>query len=319
MAEVTLNFSQFLAPIGSAYFSRSASWKKNGITIAGGNGRGSLVNQLNLPHEIFIDDDGETLYIADYDNNRIVEYRIGASSGRVLAGGNEKESGANLLNHPVSVVVDKGRDCFYIADVDNNRVVRWPLRRGISGNTIIEGGTPIYLALDEQGFLYVSYVERNEVRRWRVGETEGTVVAGGNGAGNQLNQLNVPRKVFVDRNRSVYVAEWNNHRVVKWMEGAKEGIIVAGGHGNGSSLSQLSHPDGIVVDQWETVYVADRKNHRIMRWPKGAKEGQVILGGLGAGSRPDQLSNPIGLFFDRFGNLFVSDGGNDRIQKFEIY
>ena len=35
--------------------------------------------------------------------------------------------------------------------------------------------------------------EKDEVRRYRRGESQGTVVAGGNGNGNRLNQLSNPR------------------------------------------------------------------------------------------------------------------------------
>ena len=73
--------------------------------------------------------------------------------------------------------------------------------------------------------------EKHEVRRYRRGESQGTVVAGGNGNGNRLNQLSYPQYVFVDRDHSVYVSDYGNNRVMKWMEGAKEGIVVAGGQG----------------------------------------------------------------------------------------
>ncbi|CAF4472792.1 unnamed protein product, partial [Adineta steineri] len=45
--------------------------------------------------------------------------------------------------------------------------------------------------MDKHGFLYVSDQEKNEVRRWKMGEynNEGIVVAGGNEKGTQLNQL----------------------------------------------------------------------------------------------------------------------------------
>ena len=67
---------------------------------------------------------------------------------------------------------------------------------------------------------------KNEVRRWRLGETQGKVVAGGNDRGNRLNQLDYPTFVFVDQDYSVYVSDYNNHRVMKWMEDAKEEIVV---------------------------------------------------------------------------------------------
>ncbi len=42
------------------------------------------------------------------------------------------------------------------------------------------------------GYLYVSNCEKHGVRRWKMGETERTIVAGGNGQGNRLDQLDTP-------------------------------------------------------------------------------------------------------------------------------
>ncbi|CAF4223766.1 unnamed protein product, partial [Rotaria magnacalcarata] len=138
-----------------------------------------------------------------------------------------------------------------------------------------------------------------EVRQYKKGESQGTVVAGGNGRGNRFDQLYGPRYVFVDRDHSVYVSERGNDRVMKWMKGKKEGIIVAGGQGKGNGLTQLSYPKGVVVDQLGTVYVADDENDRIMRWPKGATQGSVIVGGNGGGGQSNQLNGPEGSSFDR--------------------
>ncbi|CAF2139367.1 unnamed protein product, partial [Rotaria magnacalcarata] len=85
------------------------------------------------------------------------------------------------------------------------------------------------LAMDEQRYLYVSDVVKHEVRRYQLGEENGTLVAGGNGEGDELNQLNWPTYLFVDRDHSVYVSDYSNNRVMKWVDGAKEGIVVAGG------------------------------------------------------------------------------------------
>ncbi|CAF4803319.1 unnamed protein product, partial [Rotaria sp. Silwood2] len=103
--------------------------------------------------------------------------------------------------------------------------------------------------MDENGSLYVTDLGKHEVRRYRSGESQGTVVAGDNGRGNRLDQLSRPHYVFVDRDHSVYVSDLDNHRVMKWVEGAKQGIVVAGGQGEGNGLTQLSYPRGVVVDQ----------------------------------------------------------------------
>jgi sugar lactone lactonase YvrE len=266
---------------------------------------------------LYIDDD-QTIYIADQSNHRIIEWKWNATSGQVVAGGNEKGNEAHQLSNPCDVIVDKERDNLIICDSGNRRVVRWPRRNGTSGETIISNINCIGLTMDENGSLYVIDERKHEVRRYRRGESQGTVVAGGNGDGNRLDQLSDPRYVFVDRDHSVYVSECGNNRVMKWMEGAKEGIVVAGGQGKGNSLRQLSSPEGVVVDQLDTVYVADGGNARIMRWMKGATQGNIIVGGNCQGEQSNQLNWPIGLSFDRHGNLYVVDHGNHRVQKFNI-
>ena len=50
---------------------------------------------------------------------------------------------------------------------------------------------------------------------------EGTVVAGGNGAGDDISQLHHPISVTVDRMGTVYVVEYDNNRVTRWFKGAK--------------------------------------------------------------------------------------------------
>ncbi|CAF4478220.1 unnamed protein product, partial [Rotaria sp. Silwood2] len=245
-------------------------------------------------------------------------WKEGAKSGQVVAGGNGKGSEAHQFYSPREVIVDKETDSLIICDTVNKRVVRWPRRNGISGETIISNGFCEGLTMDENGSLYVVDSIKGEVRRYRRGESDGTVVAGGNGRGYRLDQLDTPSYIYVDRDQSVYVSDTGNNRVMKWIKGTKEGIVVAGGQGQGNALTQLWSPEGIVVDQLGTVYVAERGNHRIMRWPKGAKQGNVIIGGNNFGPQPNQLNWPIGLSFDRYGNLYVVDWINFRIQKFNI-
>ena len=205
-------------------------------------------------------------------NHRIMEWKWNATSGQVIAGGNQQGSGNHQLSYPQDVIIDKERDSLIICDNGNRRVIRWPRRNGINGETIISNISCWGLTMDENGSLYVTDWEKDEVRRYLRGESQGTVVAGGNGRGNRLDQLSSPSYVFVDRDHSVYVSDGGNDRVMKWMEGAKEGIVVAGGQGEGNNLTQLSYPYGVVVDQLGTVYVADGGNTRIMRWMKGVKE-----------------------------------------------
>ncbi|CAF1503432.1 unnamed protein product [Rotaria sp. Silwood1] len=295
----------------------NATWSQNGITVAGGNGRGSGTNQFLVPWGFYVDDN-LTIYVADTENARIVEWTFGATNGKVVAGGNGAGIGLHQLQYSQDVIIDKERDSLIISDRGNRRVVGWSRRNRTRGETIISNIACVGLTMDDNGYLYVVDIEKHEVRRYKIGDTKGTVVAGGNGKGNRLDQLSCPRCVFVDREHSVYVSDWFNHRVMKWEEGATQGTIVVGGQGEGNSLTQLNDPYGVVVDQLGTVYVADSVNHRIMRWPKGATQGSVIIGGNGEGSQSNQLAYPTGLSFDRHGNLYVVDFENHRVQKFNI-
>ncbi|CAF4641229.1 unnamed protein product, partial [Rotaria sp. Silwood2] len=285
------------------------------VPVAGGHGKGDATNQLNWPHGLFVDDD-QTIVITDRWNHRIIQWKMGNTNGQVVAGGKGR---GDRLDQPTDVLIDKETDSLIICDQDNRRVVRWPRRSGTTqGEILIDNIDPWGLAMDDQKYLYISDYKKHEVRRYQIGDTNGTLVAGGNGKGADRNQLNRPSYIFVDQEQTVYVSNNGNHRVMKWNKGATEGIVVAGGQGQGNALTQLSHPAGLFVDTLGTIYVADSGNHRVMRWPKEEKQGTVIVGGNGWGEGANQLKCPRGLSFDRQGNLYVADRDNDRVQRFSI-
>ncbi|CAF1280548.1 unnamed protein product, partial [Rotaria magnacalcarata] len=297
----------------------NAKWSQNGVTVAGGHGWGNATNQLSWPQGLVVDDD-QTVVIADYWSDRIIQWKNGdTTNGQVVAGGNGVGNGLNQLYQPTNVLVDKETDSLIICDRDNQRVVRWSRRSGTTqGEILIDDIDCWGLAMDEQRNLYVSDTGKDEVRRYQFGEKNGTLVAGGNEKGDELNQLNFPTYLFVDRQQNVYVPDRDNHRVMKWNKGAKEGIVVAGEQGQGNALTQLYFPSGIFVDTLGTLYVVDSWNDRVMRWTQGAKQGTVIVGGNGYGAGPNQFNYPCGLSFDRHGNLYVVDNNNHRVQRFSI-
>ncbi|CAF2047107.1 unnamed protein product, partial [Rotaria magnacalcarata] len=227
----------------------NAKWTQNGVTVAGGNGKGDATNQLKHPYGLFVDDD-QIVVIADWGNHRIMQWKNGVTTnGQVVAGGNGQGNGLHQLFRPTDVLIDKETDSLIICDWGNARVVRWSRRSGTTqGEILIDNIYCCGLAMDEQRNLYVSDVGKDEVRRYQLGENIGTLVAGGNGKGDGLNQLNWPGYLFVDRDHSVYVSDYYNNRVMKWNKGAKEGIVIAGGQGQGNALTQLNYPQGIFVD-----------------------------------------------------------------------
>ncbi|CAF4238885.1 unnamed protein product, partial [Adineta steineri] len=246
------------------------------------------------------------------------EWECNAKEEQIIVGANKQGNRINQLDQPKDVVVDQQNHSIIIADQNNRRVIRWMNQ---NQQIIIKNIDCSRLAMDMHGYLYVSDYKKNEVRRWKMGKynNEGIIVAGGNGKGDQFNQLNSPSFIFVDQEQSVYVSDWNNDRVIKWRKDAKAGTVVAGGNGQGRDLNQLSKPEGVIVDDLGQIYVADCWNDRVMRWCEGNEEGVVVVGGNGGGSQLNQLNCPMGLAFDDETNLYVADSRNHRIQKFEVF
>ena len=83
-------------------------WMQNGITVAGGNGCGNALNQLSSPLSIFVDD-RSAIYIVDWWNNRIMQWKFHATSGTIIAGGLKSGNQADQLTRPTCIVLDKKR------------------------------------------------------------------------------------------------------------------------------------------------------------------------------------------------------------------
>ncbi|CAF4182317.1 unnamed protein product [Adineta steineri] len=295
----------------------NSKWKQHGITVAGGNGDGDQLNQLANPSGTYIDDN-KSILIADVHNHRIVEWKYNAKQGQIIAGGNGQGNKLDQLDTPIDVIVDKAKNAIIICDHANARVVRWFRESQTNPQILISRLYCSGVAIDKDGSIYVSDIANNEVKRWKEGDIDGTLFAGGNDDGNRLDQLYGPGSLFVDEDYSVYVSDQGNHRVMKWRKDAKEGIIVAGGNGPGNALDQLSYPAGVIVDSLGQIIVADYGNDRVMKWREGDIYGSVVVGENGRGEEPNQLNVPISVSFDVEGNLYVADTFNHRIQKYEL-
>ncbi|CAF4117675.1 unnamed protein product, partial [Adineta steineri] len=215
------------------------------ISVTIGNEKRHQLNQLSYPWGIFIDNDDKSIYIADSWNHRIVKWKSDSNKGKIIAGENGRGNQNNQLSWPRDIIFDKENNSFIVSDETNILVIRYTdtNQQIIISNIVCWG-----LTIDKNGYVYASDYEKHEVRRWKQGDKERELIAGGNGRGNHLNQLNGPTFIFIDEDFSLYISDSLNHRVMKWRKDAKEGIIVAGGNGQGNSLRQLSSPQGVIVD-----------------------------------------------------------------------
>jgi gliding motility-associated-like protein len=298
-----------------------------GVTVAGGNGAGISSNQFINPTSVFIDAAGN-IYVTDRDNDRVQKWVPGATTGITVAGGNGRGANANQFNYACATFVDPNGN-IYVSDQNNWRVQKWA-PNSTTGITVAGGngyGTaanqfmqPWGLFIDGSGNLYVVDQGADRVQKFPPGSTSatnGTTVAGGNGASSSASQLANPVGIYVDAHGNIYVTDNGNNRVQEWAPGASVGITVAGGNGNGSNANQFDGCTGIYVDGNGNIYVADEYNNRIQEWPPGASAGITVAGGkgYGSGSASDQLTMPVGVVVDGNGNIYIADDGNDRIQK----
>ncbi|CAF4453279.1 unnamed protein product, partial [Rotaria sp. Silwood2] len=101
--------------------------------------------------------------------------------------------------------------------------------------------------------------------KWMDGATEGTVVAGSQGAGNGFTQLRSSEGVVVDQLGTVYVVDSENGRIMRWPKGATQGSVIVGGNGYGEQSNQLSVLQGLPFDRHGNLYVVDWGNPRVQK------------------------------------------------------
>jgi sugar lactone lactonase YvrE len=105
------------------------------------------VTGLASPEGILFDDAGN-LFIADHDNDRIVEYSAGGVQSALSIAG---------LGGPTQIALDRTRNLLFIADPDNQRVLRYDLVAGGAPVAVATGLTNlISITVDPSGNLYYS-------------------------------------------------------------------------------------------------------------------------------------------------------------------
>ncbi len=134
----------------------TTKWKQNGITIY----RQFDLAQSRLNMNPMYIDDNQTIYIGELSNNRVIELKLNGTNVSVVAAGND----THQLSSPFGIIVDKKSDSIFICEQARG-ISRWSRQNGGIGDLIIPEPFCKGLAMDDNGYLYVVHVIKNEFRR----------------------------------------------------------------------------------------------------------------------------------------------------------
>ena len=194
---------------------------------------------------------------------------------------------------------------------------------GTSGSGLDQLDNPQDLTLDESsGVLYIADTDNHRIMSYASNASNGTVAAGGNGAGSLSTQLNSPYAVCFDSSsNSLVIANYDSHTIVQWVIGSSSWTVVAGFIGtSGNTAVMLQDPTDVILDSSRNIYVADYGNERVQLFLSSQSNGKTIAGVTDTPGKLDNLLNgPFSIAFDSNMNLYVADYSNHRIQKFDRY
>lgn len=279
---------------------------------------GLTASTLNTPKGIAVDPTTGKLFVADYENRRVLRWSSvdkminGAAAEAVLGQPDFTSStggtSATLMSRPYGIYVDAaGR--LWVADMTNARVLRF------DNASSIASGSPANKVLGQLDF------------------TTSTINTGGISA----STMNRPISVFGDAAGNIYVSDRDNRRILRFNNAASkdngdpaDGVLgqpdfVTTTAGlNASTLGDRAW--GIFVDASGRLWACDRDNHRVLRFdnaaakPNGAPAdavlGQQDFVSNASALTASGLADPKGVFMDGLGRLFVVDEGNNRIKVY---
>ena len=213
---------------------------------------------------------------------------------------------ASTMNNAFGVAIDPTTGKLFVADRNNNRVLRFSSAAKMNAGAAAEAV---------------------------LGQPNDTTVTSGVSA----TLMNTPIRVFVDGAGRLWVSDYGNQRVLRF-NGASSKSTGAAADGvlgqpdfttnsAGTTASKMTRTTGLFVDLSGRLWVAERDNNRVLRFDNAAAKanGAAADGVLGqpdfvtasSGVSATKMNTPFGVFMDEGGRLWVSEDGNNRVLRFD--
>jgi secreted PhoX family phosphatase len=260
---------------------------------------------LDQPYGLTFDNGGN-MWVADTNNNRIVEYKTPFTNGETVSlviGYPSFDKGvypttAGSLAAPYGLAFDRSGDLWAV-DYYNNRVLE-----------------------------YVPPFENQMNASLAIGQPDLT----SNSDGTTANRLNLPSAIAFDENGNLWVTDSLNNRVLEFSYpfSTDQSATLVIGQNNfttnfpGITDSSLNTPYGIIFDKSGNLWVTDGNNARVLEYTTPFSNGMsasVVLGQtnfseMTAGTSANLLAEPYDVKVDDGGNLWVADTDNNRVLEF---
>ena len=219
------------------------------------------------------------LYLAEFDEDLIYKY---STSGSPVAQWGGHGSGPGQLEAPDKLAFDTQGN-LYVTEVgtqsaaDNSRIQKFtptgkPLAQwGSFGSLPGQFVTPVGIAIDQQGAIYVADVGNHRVQKLSADgkplEQWHTV---GSGVGESTE---IGYDLVLDASGNVYVSDAHpfssgNDHIQKF---SPSGELLATWGGTGSGPGQFRNPTGLAIDSKGNLYVVDSDNNRIQELSPSGK------------------------------------------------
>jgi YD repeat-containing protein len=262
--------------VADGYDNRVEEFSSSGAFIAsygkeGTNEVHETEVQFKEPVGLAINKTTGNIYVADQNNNRVVEFA--AATGKIIRVFGKVGTGHGEFKEPNGVAIDsKGN--VWVTDYTNNRVEKFNeegkylAEFGSGGKEEGKFGGPADIAISGED-LYVTDLENSRVEEFNEEGKKFLRVIGSVGSGN--GQLKAPSGISIGTNGDVLVDDSGNSRVEAFTEsGTFLFTFGTAGSGNG----QMASPEGIALSASGAAYVTEAgTNNRVQEWaPRGGAE-----------------------------------------------